>query len=68
MYLVEFNRDTELIIVRPPYGVYFEKGEEIIAKNWYKKDDMIHVITRDYGQLIIFGEDITISEKTKVHS
>lgn len=66
MFIIEFNRDTELVLDRPPYGVYFEKGEEIEVTSWKKDMDMIIAQSRDYGELIIFNEDITISEKTAV--
>lgn len=71
MFIVKFLTDTDLVLAQPPYGVYFEKGEEIKATS-YKKgtgvdSDMVYVQTRDYGELVIFGESVEILEKTKVY-
>ena len=66
MFLIKFVRDTELILDRPPYGVYFESDEVIEVTSWKKDMDMIIAQSRDYGKLAIFNEDITISEKTVV--
>jgi len=68
MFIVEFNRDTELIISHPPYGIYFECGEKIEVSSYKKDMDMIVAQTKDYGELAIFNEDIEIYEKTKVKS
>ena len=67
MFTVEFVRDTELNIDRPPHGIYFEKGETIDAEKWERHADMVHIETLDYGELIIFIEDIEIWKKTQVH-
>lgn len=70
MFKVEFLADTELELLSPPYGVYFEKGDIIEAKEW-KVDptfnDMIIVKTLDYGDIPIFNESVKISAKKQVH-
>lgn len=70
MFKVEFLSDTELELLNPPYGVYFEKGDIIQAEDW-KVDstfnDMIIVKTLDYGEIPIFNESIKISEINQVY-
>ena len=65
MFIIEFERDTELMIDEPPYDAYFESGDTFECDSYRKDMDMVHVNHPIYGKLIIFNESITITEKSK---
>lgn len=68
MYLIEFNRDTELILTKHPYGLndlFFEKGEEAQISKYKEYEigkDMWAITFVDGSECFVMKEDVNIKE------